>query len=103
MRTGPCTAPSIAWDEKPDPRFFHIALERSGADAATTMPVGDLSHVDVAGARAAGLTPALLDVGDLYPECDLPSRALAERLVDALDAPLISRSAVALPDRRRQA
>jgi HAD superfamily hydrolase (TIGR01509 family) len=65
--------------EKPDPRFFHIALERSGADAATTMHVGDLYHVDVAGARAAGLTPALLDVGDLYPECDcLRVRSLTE-------------------------
>jgi HAD superfamily hydrolase (TIGR01509 family) len=70
--------------EKPDPRFFQIALERSGADAATTMHVGDLYHVDVAGARAAGLTPALLDVGGLYPECDcLRVRSLAE-LVDAL-------------------
>ena len=70
--------------EKPDPRFFHIALERSGATAATTMHVGDLYHVDVAGARAAGLTPALLDVGGLYPECDcLRVRSLTE-LVDAL-------------------
>jgi putative hydrolase of the HAD superfamily len=56
--------------EKPDPRLFRIALERSGADAATTMHVGDLYHVDVAGARAAGLTPVLLDVAGLYPECD---------------------------------
>src|SRR6476469_3274495 len=55
--------------EKPDPRFFQIALERAGADAATTIHVGDLYHVDVAGARAAGLTPALLDVGGLYPDC----------------------------------
>lgn len=71
--------------EKPDPRFFHIALERSGAEAATTMHVGDLYHVDVAGARAAGLTPALLDVGDLYPECDcLRVRSLTE-LVRALE------------------
>lgn len=71
--------------EKPDPRFFHIALERSGADAATTMHVGDLYHVDVAGARAAGLTPALLDVGGLYPECDcLRVRSLTE-LVKVLD------------------
>jgi HAD superfamily hydrolase (TIGR01509 family) len=70
--------------EKPDPRFFRIALERSGADAATTMHVGDLYHVDVAGARAAGLTPALLDAGDLYPECDcLRVRSLTE-LVEAL-------------------
>jgi HAD superfamily hydrolase (TIGR01509 family) len=65
--------------EKPDPRFFHIALERSGAQAATTMHVGDLYHVDVAGARAAGLTPALLDVADLYPDCDcLRVRSLTE-------------------------
>ena len=70
--------------EKPDPRFFHIALERSGANAATTMHVGDLYHVDVAGARAAGLTPALLDVGGLYPDCDcLRVRSLSE-LVAAL-------------------
>lgn len=89
--------------EKPDPRFFHIALERSGAAAATTMHVGDLYHVDVAGARAAGLTPALLDVGDLYPECDCLRVRSLSGLLDALDAPLISRSAVALPDRRRQA
>jgi HAD superfamily hydrolase (TIGR01509 family) len=70
--------------EKPDPRFFQIALERSGADAATTMHVGDLYHVDVAGARAAGLTPALLDVAGLYPDCDcLRIRSLTE-LVRAL-------------------
>ena len=72
--------------EKPDPRFFQIALERSGADAATTMHVGDLYHVDVAGARAAGLTPVLLDVGGLYPDCDcLRVRSLTE-LVAALSA-----------------
>jgi HAD superfamily hydrolase (TIGR01509 family) len=70
--------------EKPDPRFFHIALQRAGADVATTMHVGDLYHVDVAGARAAGLTPALLDVGGLYSECDcLRVRSLTE-LVGAL-------------------
>jgi HAD superfamily hydrolase (TIGR01509 family) len=70
--------------EKPDPRFFHIALQRAGADADTTMHVGDLYHVDVAGARAAGLTPALLDVGGLYPACDcLRLRSLTE-LVAAL-------------------
>ena len=70
--------------EKPDPRFFRIALERSGAEAATTLHVGDLYHVDVAGARAAGVTPALLDVGGLYPECDcLRVRSLSE-LVETL-------------------
>jgi HAD superfamily hydrolase (TIGR01509 family) len=76
--------------EKPDPRFFQTALERSGADAATTMHVGDLYHVDVAGARAAGLTPALLDVGGLYPDCDcLRVRSLTE-LVGAIAGPAFS-------------
>lgn len=70
--------------EKPDPRFFRIALERSGARAETTVHVGDLYHVDVAGARAAGITPVLLDSAGLYPECDcLRVRSLGE-LVDAL-------------------
>ena len=56
--------------EKPDPRFFWIALERSGARAETTVHVGDLYHVDVVGARAAGLEAILLDVADLYPDVD---------------------------------
>jgi putative hydrolase of the HAD superfamily len=65
--------------EKPDPRFFQIALERSGADARTTIHVGDLYHVDVVGARAAGITPVLLDSAGLYPECDcLRVRSLTE-------------------------
>ena len=56
--------------EKPDPRYFEIALSRSGAAAETTIHVGDLYHVDVVGARAAGITPVLFDVADLYPEAD---------------------------------
>jgi HAD superfamily hydrolase (TIGR01509 family) len=56
--------------EKPDPRFFRLALDRVGADAETTIHVGDLFHVDVVGARAAGIEPVLLDVADLYPEAD---------------------------------
>jgi putative hydrolase of the HAD superfamily len=72
--------------EKPDPRFFHIALDRAGARADSTTHVGDLYHVDVVGARAAGITPVLLDVGGLYPECDcLRVRSLPE-LVAALTA-----------------
>jgi putative hydrolase of the HAD superfamily len=70
--------------EKPDPRFFRIALDRSGSRAETTIHVGDLYHVDVAGARAAGIRPALLDIAGLYPECDcLRVRSLGE-LVTAL-------------------
>jgi HAD superfamily hydrolase (TIGR01509 family) len=56
--------------EKPDPRLFEIALERSGAERARTLHVGDLYHVDVEGARAAGLDAVLLDPLDLYTGFD---------------------------------
>jgi HAD superfamily hydrolase (TIGR01509 family) len=70
--------------EKPDPRFFDIALERSGARRETTIHVGDLYHVDVAGARAAGLRGVLLDEAGLYPDVDCPRvRSLGE-LVDRI-------------------
>ena len=56
--------------EKPDPRFFELALSRSGAQRESTIHVGDLYEVDVVGARAAGITPVLLDVAGLYPDAD---------------------------------
>ena len=59
--------------EKPDPRLFQFALEQAGATAAHTVHVGDLFHIDVAGARAAGLRDAvLLDAAGLYPHVDCP-------------------------------
>lgn len=58
--------------EKPDPRYFEIALERSGARRETTIHVGDLYHVDVVGARNAGLRGVLLDEAGLYPDVDCP-------------------------------
>jgi putative hydrolase of the HAD superfamily len=63
---------SYDWNvEKPDPRLFHIALEQSGGEAASTAHVGDLFHIDVAGARAAGLREGvLLDAVGLYPDAD---------------------------------
>lgn len=56
--------------EKPDPRFFEIALARSGASRETTVHVGDLYYVDVMGARGAGLEAVLLDEADLRPDAD---------------------------------
>ena len=70
--------------EKPDPRLFALALERSGARPATTLHVGDFYWIDVRGARAAGVHAALLDAAGLYPDADCPRiRSLAE-LADAL-------------------
>lgn len=77
--------------EKPDPRLFHHALAESGAAAARTAHVGDLYHVDVAGARRAGLAHAVLyDAAGLYPDADCPRvRRLAEinAWLDAIGVP----------------
>ena len=72
--------------EKPDPRLFQVALERAGARAESTLHVGDLYHVDVVGARAAGLRAALLDVGDLYADFDCPRVGSLLALADAIQA-----------------
>ena len=56
--------------EKPDPRIFELALERSGARREDTLHVGDLYHVDVEGARGVGIEAVLLDPADLYREFD---------------------------------
>jgi putative hydrolase of the HAD superfamily len=52
--------------EKPDPRIFALALDRMGVAPAEAAYVGDLYHVDVVGAAAAGLAAFLLDPFDLY-------------------------------------
>jgi HAD superfamily hydrolase (TIGR01509 family) len=72
--------------EKPDPRFFRLALDQSGAEPATTIHVGDLYHVDVVGARAAGLRGVLLDEAGLYPDADCPRVSSLTALVDEIRA-----------------
>jgi HAD superfamily hydrolase (TIGR01549 family) len=65
--------------EKPDPRIFEIALARSRADRSATIHCGDIYHIDVAGARAAGLPAVLLDSAWLYTDADCPRvRSLPE-------------------------
>jgi len=58
--------------EKPDPRIFRAALERSGADPARTVHVGDMYEIDVVGARAAGLRAVLVDPAGLHAGRDCP-------------------------------
>lgn len=68
--------------EKPDPRIFRPALEALGALPRETAYVGDLFHVDVAGAERGGIFPILLD-----PTGSPPRRACStiRRLRDLLD------------------
>jgi putative hydrolase of the HAD superfamily len=70
--------------EKPDPRFFDLALARSGARRETTIHVGDLYHVDVVGARNAGLRAVLLDEADLRPDADCPRVGSLTELVERI-------------------
>jgi HAD superfamily hydrolase (TIGR01549 family) len=70
--------------EKPDPRLFEIALERTRSRADTTLHAGDIYNVDVVGARAAGLRAVLIDAGNLYPDADCPRYRSLSALVDVL-------------------
>jgi HAD superfamily hydrolase (TIGR01549 family) len=72
--------------EKPDPSIFDRALDRLGVSHGEAWHVGDLYLADVLGARAAGITPILLDRYDVLPELDCRRiRSLGElvRLVQA--------------------
>jgi len=71
--------------EKPDPRFFALALERSGGTPATAIHVGDIYHIDVVGARAAGIRPVLLDETGLYADADCTRIRALEELVELVD------------------
>jgi putative hydrolase of the HAD superfamily len=74
--------------EKPDPRIFAHALELASADPERTLHVGDMYHADVAGARAAGVHPLLLDPFGDWDHAD------CERVAD------LAELAARLPGRR---
>lgn len=58
--------------EKPDPRIFRLALERGGVAPADATYIGDLYHIDVGGARGAGLDAILLDPAGAWQGVDCP-------------------------------
>jgi FMN phosphatase YigB (HAD superfamily) len=67
--------------EKPDPRIFRLALERSGVDAAAAVYIGDLYSVDILGARRCGIRAILLDPGRHWGQRDCES---APTVLDAV-------------------
>lgn len=69
---------------KPDPRIFQLALRRLEVDASETWHVGDNYWADVMGARAAGLTPVLLDRAGEVPRPDCPSISSLDQLLGLL-------------------
>jgi HAD superfamily hydrolase (TIGR01662 family) len=59
--------------EKPDPRLFEQAINVCNADPKRTVHLGDLYHMDVIGARAAGIHAVLLDPYNDWDVNDCPS------------------------------
>lgn len=72
--------------EKPDPAIFAMGAAALGAEPGCCLYVGDIYHVDVLGARAAGFFPVLLDPAGNHADKDcLRVRSLAD--LDALLPP----------------
>jgi HAD superfamily hydrolase (TIGR01509 family) len=72
--------------EKPDPRFFEIALARSGSQKETTVHVGDFYEIDVVGARNAGLEAILLDPTGINKDRDCVRVSSLDELATRLGA-----------------
>jgi len=64
--------PRDAGAAKPDPRIFHVALERLGVAAADAVYVGDDADDDAGGAAAAGIRAILVE--SLATLAELPRR-----------------------------
>ncbi|MFC2038590.1 HAD family hydrolase [Chloroflexota bacterium] len=54
--------------DKPDPRIFALALERTGVKAEESLHVGDQPVIDAQGAKNAGINPVLIDRFNQYPD-----------------------------------
>lgn len=76
---------SVVGVEKPDPRIFHIALDKLGVAPAQAYYVGDVYGIDVVGSRRAGMSPILMDRLERYPrELDCPRIRILSELVGLL-------------------
>lgn len=72
---------------KPDPEIFRRALARMGVAASVALYAGDIPHVDVVGARAAGLDAVLIDTLGHYPSySEAPRFASVAALITTLCA-----------------
>jgi len=63
-----CAVSHLEGMEKPDPRLFERILARLGAHPDDALHVGDVPELDLAGARAAGVSAVLVDRAGDWPE-----------------------------------
>jgi HAD superfamily hydrolase (TIGR01549 family) len=74
--------------EKPSPRIFEMTLERMGIAPEETVYIGDDYRADEVGARAAGITPILLDRNDRYLGTDCLKIRRLDEVIDFLQGNL---------------
>ena len=66
------TVPETVGVTKPSPRLFQEALRQADAAPESSLHVGDWYELDVAGARAAGMSALLFDHSARRPDADCP-------------------------------
>jgi putative hydrolase of the HAD superfamily len=71
---------------KPDPRIFELALQALDVPPDRAIHVGDTPGADVAGARAAGVHPVLVDPHSFHPHLDVERVASLLDVVDLVRA-----------------
>ena len=71
---------------KPDPKIFQLALDAMGVEAEDAWYVGDMPGFDVAGARAAGLRPFVMDPYELHLDADYDRVASLAELASLVEA-----------------
>lgn len=54
--------------EKPDPKIFQLATERTGVEPEESVYVGDHPRIDVEGAETVGMTAVLIDRRGRFPD-----------------------------------
>jgi HAD superfamily hydrolase (TIGR01458 family) len=68
---------------KPEPAFFHVALERLGVAASEVLMIGDDIVGDIQGAQRAGLRAVLVRTGKFRPE-DLQGEVTPDGVIDSV-------------------
>ncbi len=86
VRVGAVVDSSVVGVAKPDPAIFGIALDALGVAPHAAIHVGDVPAADVAGARAAGVLPVLVDPYDHHRHVDCTRVTHLREVLGLLDA-----------------
>jgi putative hydrolase of the HAD superfamily len=77
---------TVAGVAKPDPAIFRLALDAMGIAPEDAWYVGDTPAFDIAGARAAGLRPIVMDPYHLHDGADYERVSTLREVAELVDA-----------------